>query len=514
MVRIPGGTVSLELEGFYDLPPIDIPDYWMDRYEVTNKQFKQFVDAGGYQKPGYWKQPFVANGRTLSWEEAMSKFQDKTGRPGPSTWEIGNFPEGQVDYPVTGVSWYEAAAYAEYVGKDLPTVYHWTNAALDYSFSDIIPLSNFSGRGLSAVGRYQGMSPYGTYDMAGNAKEWCRNATADKRFILGGAWNEPSYMFNAADAQSPFGRASTYSFRCVKYHRGAALPSAAAGALSLTIPDFTKEKTVPDKVFAVFKSLYRYDPAPLDSVLDPFEENTEFWKKQRVTFNAAYGNERMSAYLFLPKNATPPYQTVILYPGSWALYQRSSRDIELFGCDFVPKSGRALVYPIYKSHYERGDGLKDSSPDSTALYRDHVIDWSKDLGRTIDYIETRKDLDHEKLAYYGIDTGAYLGNILPAIEKRIKVVVLAGGGFSPSKKLPEVDEINFAPRVTMPTLMINGRYDFFFTLESSQNPMFKALGTPEKDKRHAVFDAGHMPSHDQIIKEGLDWLDRYQGPVR
>jgi len=121
MVRIQGGNVTLDLEGFYDLAAIQIPDYWMDRHEVTNKQFKQFVDSSGYQKPRYWKQPFVENGRTLSWEEAMSKFHDKTGRPGPSTWEIGNFLEGQADYPVTGVSWYEAAAYAEYAGKDLPT---------------------------------------------------------------------------------------------------------------------------------------------------------------------------------------------------------------------------------------------------------------------------------------------------------------------------------------------------------------------------------------------------------
>jgi serine/threonine protein kinase/formylglycine-generating enzyme required for sulfatase activity len=520
MVRIPGGTVSLELVGFYDLPPIEIPDYWMDRYEVTNKQFKQFVDSGGYQKPGYWKEAFIENGRTFSWQEAMLRFKDKTGRPGPSTWEIGNFPEGETGYPVTGVSWYEAAAYAEYAGKDLPTVYDWSNAALTYSGFDSIPLSNFSGHGLSAVGRFQGMGPYGTYDMAGNAKEWCRNATANKRFILGGAWNEPSYMFNAPDAQSPFDRAPTFGFRCVKRLPGAALPSVATQALSFTIKDFTKEKPVPDKVFAIFKSLYGYDPAPLDSVLDPVEEDTEFWKKQKVTFNAAYGNERMSAYVFLPKNATPPYQTVIFYPGSWAIYQRSSRGIELFGCDFVPMSGRALVYPIYKGHYERGDGLENKVASSmagvedTAFYRDHVIEWSKDLGRTIDYIETRQDLDHKKLAYYGLDSGAYLGNILPAVEKRIKVVLLAGGGFYPGKKLPEVDEINFAPRVTVPTLMINGRYDFFFPLESSQNPMFKALGAQEKDKRHAVFDAGHMPAHDQIIKEGLDWLERYQGPVR
>jgi len=152
--------------------------------------------------------------------------------------------------------------------------------------------------------------------------------------------------------------------------------------------------------------------------------------------------------------------------------------------------------------------------ETTALYRDHVIDWSKDLGRTIDYIETRRDLDHEKLAYYGLDDGAYLGDILAAVEKRIKVVVLAGGGFYLGKKLPEVDEINFAPRITVPVLMINGRYDYVFPLEASQNPMFRFLGTPDKDKRHAVFDSGHMPRHEQLIKEVLDWLDRYQGPVK
>jgi pimeloyl-ACP methyl ester carboxylesterase len=78
----------------------------------------------------------------------------------------------------------------------------------------------------------------------------------------------------------------------------------------------------------------------------------------------------------------------------------------------------------------------------------------------------------------------------------------------------QVDEVNFAPRVTVPTLMINGRYDYFFPLEASQNVKFKALGVPEKDKRDAVFEAGHVPPHDQTIKETLDWLDHYQGPVK
>jgi eukaryotic-like serine/threonine-protein kinase len=514
MVRIPGGSARLDLEGLLHVPPVQLPDFWMDRYEVTNKQFKEFVDAGGYQKRLYWKQPFVENGRTLSWEEAISRFHDKTGRPGPSTWELGNYPQGQADYPVTGVSWYEATAYAEYAGKAIPTIYHWNSAARTWLFSDILPMSNFSGQGLSPVGSYQGMSPYGTYDMAGNAKEWCWNATGNKRFILGGAWNEPSYMFSSPDGQSPFDRRPTYGFRCVKYLEGQAVPSAAAEPISATIRDFTKEKPVPDRVFAVFKNLYRYDPAPLDAVLDPVEENTDSWRKQKVTFNTAYSNERMSAYLFLPKKATPPYQTVVFFPGSYAVYERSSRDLDLFSCDFVPRSGRALVWPIYKSHYERGDGLKTDDPDETILYRDHVIDWSKDLGRTIDYLQTRKDIDHEKLAYFGLSTGAYLGNILPAVEERLKVLVLVGGCFDLGKKLPEVDEVNFAPRVTMPALMINGQYDYFCPLESSQNPMFRFLGTPQKDKRHAVFDAGHVPPHDDLIKETLDWLDRYQGPVK
>jgi len=515
MVRIPGGNVELQVPGLeHAVSEVQIPDYWMDRYEVTNKQFKQFADAGGYRKAEFWKQTFVEDGQALSWEEAMLKFRDKTGRQAPSTWELGNYPEGQAEYPVTGVSWYEAVAYAEFAGTSLPTVHQWQNAALRWFTSDIPTLSNFSGRGLSPVGTHQGMSPFGTYDMAGNAKEWCWNATGSKRFILGGAWNEPPYMFADQDAQSPFDRAPTYGFRTVKQIPGTPLPKAALEPIFFTIRDYSKIKPVSDKVFAIFRNLYRYDPAPLDAVLDPVENRNESWTKQKVTFNAAYGNERMSAYVYLPKNAAPPYQTVVFFPGSYAVGERSSRDLDLFGCDLIIKGGRALVYPIYKSHYERGDAMKTDDPDSTVFYRDHVIDWSKDLGRTIDYLETRKDLNLERLTYYGLSTGAYLGNILPAVEKRVKVLVLLGGGFDANEKLPEVDEVNFAPRVTMPTLMVNGQYDHFFPLETSQNVMFKSLGAPEKDKRHAVFEAGHVPPHDQMIKEILDWLDRHQGPVR
>jgi len=101
------------------------------------------------------------------------------------------------------------------------------------------------------------------------------------------------------------------------------------------------------------------------------------------------------------------------------------------------------------------------------------------------------------------------------VERRIQcVVMLSGGSFE--RAPAEVDSWNFAPRVKAPVLMVNGRDDFRFPLETSQRPMFRLLGTPEKDKRHVVLDGGHLSpaGRPDIMKEILDWLDRYLGPVQ
>lgn len=203
------------------------------------------------------------------------------------------------------------------------------------------------------------------------------------------------------------------------------------------------------------------------------------------------------------------------FPGSNALLTRSSDNLGGMNyIDFVIRSGRALIYPIYKSTYERGDGLTTDVATPTSLYRDHVLQWSKDLGRSLDYLETRKDVDMSRLAYYGLSWGAALGAVLPAVEDRIKACVLFAGGFDYGKSLPEVNPVNFAPHVKVPTLMVNGRYDYFFGVEKSQAPMFRLLGAPEKDKRHVIFEAGHVVPRDLMSKQVLDWLDRYLGPVR
>ena len=170
-VTVEDASNNLYMPGLAHLPEVPIPDYFLDRTEVTNSEFKRFVDAGGYLKAEYWKQPFIKEGRSVPWSEAILAFRDATGRPGPAGWAVGNFPKGQDRHPVTGVSWYEAAAYAAFAGKSLPTVYHWNTASGLFDAPLVVPGSNFAGSGTRPVGAVGGLGDYGLSDMAGNAKE-------------------------------------------------------------------------------------------------------------------------------------------------------------------------------------------------------------------------------------------------------------------------------------------------------------------------------------------------------
>ncbi len=507
---------TLFIPGYEGMPGLALKDYWIDQYEVTNRQFKLFVDQGGYQKREYWKIDFQRDGKRLSWEEAMALFRDSAGRPGPKDWIQGEYPKGQDEFPLTGISWYEAAAYAEFAGKSLPTIYHWNRAAGPFSAAFIVPASNFGGSGILPVGSKQDMSPWGNYDMAGNVKEWIwTEAESGKRYVLGGAWDEPTYMFIDPDAQSSFLRASNIGFRCVKYIDPDSLPKVATDPMTSPRRDLTKEKPVSDQLFQAYRSLYSYDKTPLDATVEPFgkDEDEEDWKAEKITYTAAYGKERAIAYLFLPKKAKPPFQTVIFFPGSNALLLRKFSLYTTSSLDAVLRSGRAVLYPVYKSTYERGDGMESDVSNMTSTWRDHVIMWVKDASRAIDYADTRPELDHDKLAYYGYSWGAATGSIVPAVEPRIKACVLALGGLDFQRSLPEVDPMNFLPHVKQPVLMLNGRYDFFFPVESTQDPFYRLLGSRKDQKKHLLYETGHSIPRNELIKETLNWLDQYLGPV-
>ena len=514
MVRIPGKNADMNIVGLEQHAGKAVGEFLMDRCEVTNKQFKAFMDDGGYKNKALWSYPIYSNGKIIPFESALPFFIDRTGRQGPAGWEAGAYPDGQENHPVTGISWHEAAAYAAYAHKQLPTIFHWSVAAATSRTEFIVPLSNFNGKSSTEVGSLPGYSTFGIFDLAGNAREWCFNESgvSDQRYILGGGWNEPTYSFNDTYTQSAMDRSLSNGFRCIQELPGDTTTNSLIKPASMAFRDYRKEKPVDDKTFDFIRRQYAYDRKPMAEKVEATFER-EFWKVEKISFDAGYNNERMEAYVYLPKNSTGPFEPILFFPGSGDIYSKKfDVDLGIVRIDFIIRNGRAVVIPIYKGTNERHDELNSDLQEETVFYKDHVIMWRKDIGRTIDYLETRKDMQADKVGYLGWSWGGFMGGIMPAVENRIKAVVLNVGGMEMNRALPEADQINFLPRVTQPVLMLNGKHDMFFPIESSQKPMFNFLGTPAKDKKIIIYDAGHLVPRTDFIRESLAWYDHYLGP--
>ncbi len=519
-VLVRSGPLALSLNGYNHQLRVPAGDYLIDKFEVTNKQFKAFVDGGGYAKREYWAQAFVKDGHPLSWEEASAEFRDRTGRPGPATWEVGRYPNGQDDYPVSGVSWYEADAFARYSRRSLPSVYHWVASASTGLAAYITPLSNFSGKGPAPVGSFRGLSAAGVYDSAGNVSEWCANAVAgtEDRYILGGSWSDPPYAVTHANARAPFDRSAGNGFRLVTY-----LESPLATVFTDPIPvskrDYNAEQPVSDQVFGAYLALYAYDPRPLETKVDARDESHPDWIRERVSFRAAYGNERVPAWIFLPKHARPPYQAVVYVPGAAAVVASNARTVlqDTLPYEYAIVSGRAVIYPIYQGTYERNTWQTSTWPQKTRAYREWMVQVVNDARRAVDYLVSRPDIKKDSIAFLGTSWGAAMGSRILPQEPRFKTAILLDGGFPhETQVLPELDVLSYVPRITLPTLMINGDSDFIFPQELAQKPYFDHLGTPLEHKRRVVLTGGHFiisQQRSQVAREVLDWLDRYLGPV-
>jgi len=218
--------------------------------------------------------------------------------------------------------------------------------------------------------------------------------------------------------------------------------------------------------------------------------------------------------LFLPKRVRPPYQTVLFFPSARILFLPPDSSVlgDTNYFDYIIQSGRAVVYPIYNQTYERRSIKTLPSGDA-----DLPIEWYKDAARTLDYLDTRRDIDINKIAYLGVSMGSADGVIIATLlQDRLKTAVFLDGGYFLQKTPPGVDQADFAPRMKKPVLMVNGRYDYTFPLETSQNPLFRMLGTPAIDKSHLVLDTPHDVSQQRarLIREVLTWLDRYLGAVQ
>ncbi|MFN8583667.1 MAG: SUMF1/EgtB/PvdO family nonheme iron enzyme, partial [Gemmatimonadaceae bacterium] len=320
MLQAPAGMVRVGASRWANMiafvgwvGPFDLPTFYLDRYEVTNREFQTFVDSGGYSNPSYWQAPFTRDGTQLSFDDAMALFRDGSGRPGPSTWTGGHYPDGTANHPVSGVSWFEAMAYARFAHKSLPTFAQWFEAAPDEVAGLVVRVSNINRTAVAPVGTHQGLGPFGSFDMAGNVREWALNALgADRRFVLGGSWRSQLYLAADPEALSAFDRSPENGIRCVR--NVSPLGDDVTRAITPLERDFGRYTPVSDGIFEAYRALYSYNKGPVNGKRDGVVEETSDWTREKVTYDAAYGDERITAYLFLPKRVRPPYQTVIFFP--------------------------------------------------------------------------------------------------------------------------------------------------------------------------------------------------------
>jgi len=146
-------------------------------------------------------------------------------------------------------------------------------------------------------------------------------------------------------------------------------------------------------------------------------------------------------------------------------------------------------------------------------YMEWRIQLVKDFRRSVDYLETRADIDRKNLAYIGYSWGSRMAPIILAVEDRLKAAVLVIGGLETGRR-PEVNNSSYIRKVKIPALMLSGKYDMAFPYETSSKPMFDLMGTPVEDKVQKIYETDHFVPQNEYIKEILAWLDRYLGTVK
>jgi eukaryotic-like serine/threonine-protein kinase len=530
MVFVPGGEYRLLSSQRPTDEKVRLDDYFIDKYEVSNRDFKEFVSGGGYARQEYWKVPIVKDGRALSWSDAMLLFRDRTSLPGPREWSNQDFPQGRADHPVTGITWYEAAAYAEFSGKKLPTIFQWEKASNSRdayplqaqfmpwgAFSVGDPLknrANFDKAGTLSVDSGEfGMGPFGAFNMAGNVSEWTLNDGSDGYYATGGAWGDPPYTFSYFGVYPGLFESSKRGFRCVRLAAPEQALGDQGGAKIQQVHDAPDFQRTTDAQFRELAQPYYYTKTPLDAAVVEAIETVD-WRREKITFNGA-GGERAIAYLYLPHNAARPLQVIQWISGSHV--DSGTFPLQLDTEAWLGpaiKAGRAVLAVVVKGNSERPWPEGFESPLSrTAEYRDLLVNRYTDHRRGLDYLETRDDIDMSRAAFAGLSSGASQGLVLPALETRYRGVFLIAGGVKSENmnNHPSVNPINFAPHIRAPKYVLNGRFDEAFPIKSGIEPMMKLFSAP---KQLELFDGPHAPPMEILVPAMNKFFDQTLGPVR
>jgi formylglycine-generating enzyme required for sulfatase activity len=523
MVFVPGSEYSLVNWSRPTETKVRLNNYFIDKYEVSNQDFKEFISAGGYIKKEYWKYPIRKEDKTLNWDEGMQSFKDKTGLPGPRSWTDQNFPAGQADHPVTDITWYEAAAYAAFRGKKLPTVFQWEKAARDGAFDpryNALPWgfikqgettdrrANFRGTGTTPVTDMEfGMSPFGCYNMAGNVSEWCANQSPQGFVTSGGAWNDLAYSFGDYGEYPGIYSSNRIGFRCALDWQGTQSDQGGEMLPPAVTPDY---KPSSDADFKVWLTHYSYDKTALNAKVTETVETND-WRRETITFAGEDGSQA-AAYLYLPKNYAKPLQVVQYVPAGDVVrgIRPLTDSVEMFLTPLI-KSGRAVFTVVLRGYIGRPFPPNYSPPDnSTVEFRKQMVNWITDLRRGVDYLETRDDLDTQRLTFLGISNGANLGLLLTAVETRYKYSVFVSAGLEPQVKgwIAETNYINFASQSRQTKLLVNGLYDETFPYNIDFKPLLKLMREPKKP---VTYYGGHIPTVEFFSTTVNSWLNETLG---
>ena len=298
------------------LPLID--EFEMDRTEVTNAEFKQFVDDGGYTRGNFWQDTLGGD-----WQHTIeARFLDRSRQVGPRYWVDGTYSLGLDDYPVVGVSWYEAMAYAKWANKQLPTLFHWMRAADFngwYDGGDGSHRDNIGGR--KGTLRSVDISSlcvckYGSFDTLGNAREWCLTEDRDgQHYAMGGSFRDHSGKRFESVSFSAHDRLEDVGFRCTRYKVDA----------DLTKPAPTYWRPIPTALpsLEALRDQFVYERSDLELVE---HEPVRFdgIEAQQVSYAAEYGHdERITCYVLLPDDASLRNHIKLWWAPSWSAKRRT-----------------------------------------------------------------------------------------------------------------------------------------------------------------------------------------------
>ena len=503
-----------------------LPEFAISKFEVTNREYKEFVSAGGYDNPAYWEGlHFTEEGRHLEWSQARSRFVDRTARPGPADWELSTYPPGKAEMPVSGISWYEAVAYARFRHLALPTIHHWARAAFGpwegqfETAPTIAAASRFLADGPVEARRQIGLGPWGTWNTAGNVREWVWNFVGDRAVALGGSWSDYGALYKDLTTMSSMERSPNIGLRLMR-----TFGPVADALLTPITPSLderlAKREPMSDDAFAAMRFQFTVGARkPVDVSVVKFAES-DAWTAEEVALTYAR-DDVLNVYIVLPRGARGALQPVLFGapgPGGPA---RPNRDVleQLRTADVIVAGGRALVMPIWMDFYQRVQPTTTDPQVYADRLRREAVQYYQDGVRTIDYLATRDDMNAKAVGFMGVSHGSIvIAPPLLVMEGRIRAAVLASAGvwmWGDASSNPSVDIVHYAPRIHIPTLMINGRYDSVMPYELSQVRLFDLLGTPAADKRHVLFDVSHFTfPHSQLAKEVNDWFDKYLGPVK